>query len=355
MADRPLALDMPKAIRAGEELDLGALTAFVATTLGEPAAISVEQFPGGHSNLTYLVHHGDAEYVLRRPPFGSKVKSAHDMGREVSVLSKLGTYPYAPRVLAFEPTGDVLGAPFYLMERRRGVILRQQLPTWLAAEPAALGHLCARLVDALVELHAVDYASAGLGDLGKPKGYIERQVRGWSERYVHAKTDELPAMVSTAAWLAANMPPDGAAALIHNDFKFDNLVFDAQLANVTAVLDWEMATLGDPLMDLGTTLSYWAQPDDAPATRALPFGPTAQPGMWTRAQVAASYLERSGRRTDHLVFFYAFGLFKTAVIAQQIYYRFAQGLTTDARFASFILAVRALADQAQLAITRGAI
>ena len=351
----PPSIDEPKAVRAGEELDVARLAAFVATALGPPATVSVEQFPGGHSNLTYLVHHGDAEYVLRRPPFGSKVKSAHDMGREVSVLSKLGTYPLAPRVLAFEPTGDVLGAPFYLMERRRGVILRQKLPDELAADHAALGRLCELLVAALVELHAVDFKAAGLGDLGKPDGYIARQVRGWSERYTGSQTDDLPAMTAVAAWLAANLPPEGAPALIHNDFKLDNLIFDPQLTRVTGVLDWEMATLGDPLMDLGTTLSYWAQADDPPAVRALPFGPTARPGMWTRAQVAARYFELSGRRTDHLVFFYAFGLFKTAVIAQQIYYRFAQGLTQDARFAAFILAVRALADQAQLAIARGSI
>jgi aminoglycoside phosphotransferase (APT) family kinase protein len=258
-------------------------------------------------------------------------------------------------VLAYEPTGDVLGAPFYLMERRRGVILRQKLPDALAADPAALGHLCEQLVDALVDLHAIDYQAVGLGELGKPAGYIERQVRGWSERYVGSKTDELPAMTAVASWLAANQPAEGPPALIHNDFKFDNLIFDPALAHVTGVLDWEMATIGDPLMDLGTTLSYWAQPDDVGAVRALPFGPTATPGMWTRAQVAAHYLAKSGRRTDHLVFFYAFGLFKTAVIAQQIYYRYAQGLTKDARFAAFIFAVRALADQAELAISRGAI
>jgi aminoglycoside phosphotransferase (APT) family kinase protein len=348
-------VDEPRAVRTGEELDVAALSKFVAERLGAPDTVTVEQFPGGHSNLTYLVHHGDHEYVLRRPPFGSKVKSAHDMGREVSVLSKLGTYPLAPHVLAFEALGDVLGAPFYLMERRRGVILRQKLPDKLAADHAALGRLCELLVDALVELHAVDYRSAGLGELGKPIGYIERQVRGWSERYVASKTDDIVAMTEVATWLAAHMPAEGGAALIHNDFKLDNLIFDPTLTRVTGVLDWEMATIGDPLMDLGTTLSYWAQADDVPAVRALPFGPTARPGMWTRQQVATRYLELSGRRTDHLVFFYAFGLFKTAVIAQQIYYRFAQGLTTDARFAAFILAVRALADQAQLAIGRGSI
>jgi aminoglycoside phosphotransferase (APT) family kinase protein len=350
-----LPSDEPRAVRAGEELDVGSLAAYLTRELGDHGAVTVEQFPGGHSNLTYLVRHGDDRaYVLRRPPFGSKVKSAHDMGREVAVLSKLApVYARAPRVLAYEPTGDVVGAPFYLMERRRGVILRRELPAELAADRARLGRLCELLVDALVELHAVDFAAAGLADLGKPAGYVERQVRGWAERYVGSQTDDIAAMTEVAAWLAAHRPAETAPALIHNDFKLDNLIFDASLASITGVLDWEMATLGDPLMDLGTTLSYWAQSDDAPSMRALPFGPTATPGMWTRRDVAHRYLERSGRTTDALVFYYAFGLFKTAVIAQQIYYRYAKGVTTDARFAAFIFAVRALGDQAVLAIARG--
>jgi aminoglycoside phosphotransferase (APT) family kinase protein len=351
-----LATDEPRPVRAGEELDLAALAAYLARELGDHGAVAVDQFPGGHSNLTYRVRHGDREYVLRRPPFGSKVKSAHDMGREVAVLSKLApVYPRAPRVLAFESTGDVLGAPFYLMERRHGIILRRQLPAELAGDRPRLGALCELLVDALVELHAVDYAAAGLGDLGKPAGYVERQVRGWSERYDGSQTDDIAAMTEVAAWLAAHRPGDGAPALIHNDFKFDNLIFDPSLGAVTGVLDWEMATLGDPLKDLGTALSYWAQADDGAGMQALPFGPTATPGMWTRAEVAARYLARSGRTTDALVFYYAFGLFKTAVIAQQIYYRFAKGLTTDQRFAPLIYAVRALADQAAAAIARGTI
>jgi aminoglycoside phosphotransferase (APT) family kinase protein len=351
-----LAVDEPRAVRTGEELDLAALTAYVERELGHRGAVGLEQFPGGHSNLTYCVTHGDRAYVLRRPPFGSKVKSAHDMGREVGVLSKLApVYARAPKILAFEGTGTVLGAPFYLMERRHGVILRRELPPALAADPARLATLCELLVDALVDLHAVDYTAAGLGDFGKPAGYVERQVRGWTERYAGSQTDDIPAMTATAAWLAAHLPADGAPALIHNDFKLDNLIFAPALDHITGVLDWEMSTIGDPLMDLGTTLSYWAQADDAPSVRALPFGPTATPGMWTRDQVARRYLERSGRRTDALVFYYAFGLFKTAVIAQQIYYRFAKGLTTDARFAPFIYAVRALAEQSQLAIARGSI
>jgi aminoglycoside phosphotransferase (APT) family kinase protein len=346
--------DTARAVRPGEELDLGKLDAFLAKELGTAAtgALVVEQFPGGHSNLTYLVRHGDQEYVLRRPPFGSKVKSAHDMGREVAVLSKLApVYDRAPKVIAYEPTGEVLGAPFYLMERRRGVILRKDAP----ADDATKQRICNLLVDALVDLHAVDYAAAGLGDFGKPAGYIERQVKGWIERYAGSQTDDIAAMASAGAWLAANMPADGAPALIHNDFKFDNVIFDPGLERITGVLDWEMATIGDPLMDLGTALSYWAQSDDGGVFQSGLFGITTKPGMPPRTQLAARYVERSGRRTDSLVFYYAFGLYKTAVILQQIYYRYAKGLTKDTRFAPFILIVRAMADQAQRAIDRGSI
>ncbi len=351
-----LAEDQPRAIRAGEELDLAALTAFIERELGAHGAITVEQFPGGHSNLTYLVQHGERQYVLRRPPFGAKIKSAHDMGREVSVLSKLApVYQRAPRVIANEPTGDVLGAPFYLMERRRGVILRKELPASLAADHAAIRRICELLVDALVDLHAVDYAAAGLGDFGKPAGYIERQVSGWTERYTKSQTDDIPAITEVAAWLATHKPADGAPALIHNDFKFDNVIFDAELTRITGVLDWEMTTIGDPLMDLGTSLSYWSQASDSPAVLRLPFGPTASPGMMTRAEVTQRYLERSGRKTDDLVFYYVYGLFKTAVVAQQIYYRFAKGMTTDPRFGAFIFAVRLLGEQAVMSIAKSSI
>jgi aminoglycoside phosphotransferase (APT) family kinase protein len=346
--------DTARAVRAGEELDVAKLGAFLAKELGvaDTTTLFVEQFPGGHSNLTYLVRHGDDEYVLRRPPFGSKVKSAHDMGREVAVLSKLApVYSRAPKVIAYEPTGDVLGAPFYLMERRRGVILRKDAPT----DPVVIERICNLLVDALVDLHAVDYTAAGLGDFGKPVGYIERQVKGWIERYAGSQTDDIAAMASAGTWLAAHMPAEGAPALIHNDFKFDNVIFDPALERITGVLDWEMATIGDPLMDFGTALSYWAQANDGGVFQSGLFGITTKPGMPPRTQIAARYLERSGRRTDSLVFFYAFGLYKTAVILQQIYYRFAKGLTTDQRFAPFIMIVRAIADQAQRAIDRGSI
>ncbi len=341
--------DQARPMKPGEELDLAALTAYLEREVGAHGTVAVEQFPGGHSNLTYLVHHGEQEYVLRRPPFGSKVKSAHDMGREVAVLSKLApVYARAPRVIAYCDQADVLGAPFYLMERRRGVILRKDLPANL--DEARVARLCAELVDALVDLHAVDYRAAGLGDFGKPAGYVERQVRGWSERYTGSQTDDIPAMTEVAAWLAAHMPADSAPALIHNDFKFDNVIFDPSLERITGVLDWEMATIGDPLMDLGTSLSYWMQADDAPLFQSPIFGITMKPGMYRRTDVAARYFERSGRHTEHLIFYFAFGLFKTAVILQQIYYRYAKGLTKDPRFAPFIMVVRALADQARTSI-----
>ena len=278
------------------------------------------------------------------------------MGREVAVLSKLApVYARAPKVLAYEATGDVLGAPFYLMERRRGVILRKQLPAELAQDHTSIRRICELLVDALVDLHAVDYTGAGLGDFGKPAGYIERQVTGWTERYKNSQTDDLPAITEVATWLATHMPEDGAPALIHNDFKFDNVIFDPSLEKITGVLDWEMTTIGDPMMDLGTSLSYWAQASDPAAYHQLPFGPTARPGMMTREEVARRYLERSGRSTEHLVFYYAFGLLKTAVIAQQIYYRYAKGLTKDPRFATMVFAVRLLAEQARVSIERDAI
>jgi aminoglycoside phosphotransferase (APT) family kinase protein len=341
-------------VRAGEELDARALASWLDRELGDAATIVIEQFPGGHSNLTYLVRRGDRDYVLRRPPFGSKVKSAHDMGREVAVLSKLApVYDRAPRVIAYEPSGDVLGAPFYVMERRCGVILRRELPTGTSA--AQTRRACELLVDALVELHAVDYVAAGLGDFGKPAGYIARQVRGWIDRYSGSQTDELAAMTEAAAWLDANQVGDGAPSLIHNDFKFDNVIFDPSLERITGVLDWEMATIGDPLMDLGTSVSYWMTASDAALFQQPLFGVTTKPGMLTRAEVAARYFERSGRRTDHLVFFYAFGLYKTAVVLQQIYFRFVQGHTKDPRFAPLGLVVRALAEQARDAITRGTV
>ncbi|TMQ14141.1 MAG: phosphotransferase family protein [Deltaproteobacteria bacterium] len=347
--------DAPRGIRPGEELDAAKLSAYLDQQFG-PGALTVSQFPGGHSNLTYLVRHGERELVLRRPPFGSKVKTAHDMGREFTVLTRLWpVYDRAPRPYAYEPTGEVLGAPFYLMERRRGVILRREVPAEVAGDLPRIRRICEHLVDALVDLHAVDYSAAGLADFGKPVGYIERQVTGWSKRYVDSQTDDIPSVNEAAAWLQSHIPPEGPPALIHNDFKFDNVIFDPSLERITGVLDWEMATVGDPLMDLGMSLSYWVEPGDQQSFYQLSFGPSARPGMMTRREYADRYLERSGRRADNLVFYYAFGLFKTAVVLQQIYYRWRKGITSDQRFAALIAGVRILSEQARAAINRGSI
>jgi aminoglycoside phosphotransferase (APT) family kinase protein len=347
-----------RAPRAGEELPVGPLGAWLDAQLGGSAPIEVLQFPGGHSNLTYLVRRAGDQYVLRRPPFGSKVKSAHDMGREHTVLSALApVYDKAPRPIALCRDDAVMGCTFYLMERREGVILRKELPAGLTLEPATARRLCDLLVDALAELHAVDYVAAGLGGLGKPDGYVRRQVEGWTERYHGSRTDELPVVLEVAQWLAGHLPVDSGPALIHNDWKFDNVIFDESLTRVVGVLDWEMSTIGDPLMDLGTSVGYWIEPTDDQVLHMLRFGLTHLPGMMTRLEVVDRYARASGRTlTDAAaVFYYAYGLFKTAVVAQQIYYRYATGLTKDARFATFIHGVRALCDQAQRAITAGTV
>ncbi|MEZ4368674.1 MAG: phosphotransferase family protein [Kofleriaceae bacterium] len=341
--------------RPGEEVDLAALTGFLDGRGLGAGPVTVAQFPGGHSNLTYLVERGADVWVLRRPPIGAKVKRGHDMGREVAILSRLApATPLAPRPVASCDDEAVLGAPFYLMERRTGAIIRKDTPPEFTPERARrAGHA---LVDALVALHRIDADATGVTELGRPQGYVARQVAGWTERYQAARTDELPVVLEVAAWLADHQPAESPrATVIHNDFKLDNLVFDEQLATVTAILDWEMATVGDPLMDLGTTLAYWVDPTDPQPLQMMRFGPTIAPGMPSRREVAARYADATGVDLGvdlrGAVFFYAFGLFKTAVVAQQIYARYQRGVTRDPRFASFIHAVRLLAEQARAAIT----
>jgi aminoglycoside phosphotransferase (APT) family kinase protein len=355
------AADAPRAPREGEQVDVAALTGFLDEQgLGARGAeVTVQQFPGGHSNLTYLVRRGDAEWVLRRPPHGAAIKTAHDMGREVTILSALAPHlPLAPRPIASCDDDAVLGAPFYLMERRHGVILRTRLPRPLAEADARA--VSTSLIDALAALHALDVAAVGLGGFGKPDGYVARQVTGWTERYQPARTDDLPVVDEVAAWLGAHQPaPAARAALIHNDFKFDNVLYAADLRTITGILDWEMATVGDPRMDLGTTLAYWVDPDDPQPLQMMRFGPTIAPGMLRRREVAERYAAARGLDPGPgqrgAVFFYAFGLFKTAVVAQQIYARYARGLTKDARFAPFIHAVRLLCERARAAIERDAL
>jgi aminoglycoside phosphotransferase (APT) family kinase protein len=258
------------------------------------------------------------------------------MGREFTVLSRLAAvYDRAPRPYAYEATGDVLGAPFYLMERRHGVILRKEVPPALASDLSRARRVCELLVDALVDLHAVDYTAAGLGDFGKPAGYIERQVTGWSKRYVDAQTDDIPALTESAAWLASHMPAEVAPALIHNDFKFDNVIFDPELERITGVLDWEMATLGDPLMELGSMLAYWVQAGDDDAMHASRRQPTHLPGMFTREEFVARYAEKTGLSIGDWRFYEVYGLFRLAAVLQQLYRRYHDGATRNPAFKDF--------------------
>jgi aminoglycoside phosphotransferase (APT) family kinase protein len=352
-------LDEPEEVRDEDRFDPERLRPFLQAAIpGAEGPISLLQFRKGHSNLTYLLTVGGREVVLRRAPLGGHGKSAHDMGREFRVLSALqGSYGRVPRPIAFCDDEAVLGAKFYLMERVHGVVFRSHLPPpGVTFTPELMRGTSTALVDNLAELHAVDLEKTGLASLGRPQGYVARQVNGWTDRYFKAKTDEIAEIEAAAAWLASHMPPESGAALVHNDYKYDNVVLDpAHLDRVVAVLDWEMATVGDPLMDLGTTLGYWIDPDDPAEMRARAYGPSYLPGSLTRVEVVARFAERSGRAVDGILFHYVFALFKIAVIVQQLYKRYVDGLTSDPRFASLIEWVRTVAGQAGRALDRGRI
>jgi aminoglycoside phosphotransferase (APT) family kinase protein len=282
--------------------------------------------------------------VLRRPPFGSKVKSAHDMSREFRVLSKLHkAYPLAPEVIHYCEDTQVLGATFYLMNPIRGVVLRRELPAGLEVTAAMARRLSENFIDNLARLHSLDYSAIGLGDLGKPQGYLERNVKGWIERYRNSATHALPEVESIVRWMMQKLPSSNDATLIHNDYKYDNVVLDpSDITHIVGVLDWEMCTVGDPLSDLGTTLAYWAEANDAISVPGIGSAPTALPGALSRRQLVERYQSATGRDVGDIAFYLTFARFKVAVIGQQIYYRYAQGLTQDERFASMPDKVAAL-------------
>jgi aminoglycoside phosphotransferase (APT) family kinase protein len=328
--------DQAGTVRAGEELGLDRLRPFLQEHFGLSPPVSVEQFRSGHSNLTYLVRVGNREIVLRRPPFGSKVRSAHDMAREYRVLSKLHTaYPVAPKALLYCDDLSILNTPFYLMEPIRGMIVRRDPPPGIPFPPETARRLSEAFLDNLARLHGLDYAAVGLADLGKPQGYLERQVKGWIERYHNSKTHDFPEVERISAWLSERMPVSHDTTLIHNDYKYDNVVLDpGDATRIVGVLDWEMCTLGDPLTDLGTTLAYWTDPQDPEELQEIRCAPTTLPGALTRARLVERYAAVTGRDPGEMTFYLSFARFKVAVIIQQIYYRYAQGLTQDARFAA---------------------
>jgi aminoglycoside phosphotransferase (APT) family kinase protein len=323
------------AVRPGEELDLAALSAWLKTP------VEIAQFPNGHSNLVYLIRAGDREYVLRRPPLGPVPPKAHDMAREYRVLKAVHPqFPEAPRVIGLCEDPSIIGSAFFLMERRYGVVARNEIPPveW-ASIPDYPRLVSEAFIDCLVRLHAVDIATPEIGALGKPEGFVERQVRGWAERWQRAKTTEIPEMDRVIEWLRDRLPPPLAPTLVHNDFKLDNVMLTATADRVEAVLDWEMTTLGDPLADLGLTLCYWTNP----ATSAIL---TTQRRWYTRDRFVERYAERTGRDMTHLGYHEVLGIFKLAVILQQIYYRFHRGQTNDERFRHFDARVRSLVERA---------
>ena len=338
-------LDVPTHVRPGEELDLSKLEPLLRSHFPqEREGITLQQFPSGHSNLTYSVQLGAREMVLRRPPFGTKVKSAHDMGREFRVLSKLhNAYTLAPGVLLYCDDETIIGAPFYLMERLHGIIIRRDPPLGLEFSPPTARRLSESFVDNLARLHGLDYSAIGLAEIGKPDGYLHRQVTGWIERYAGSKTHDLPEVEQIASWMRRHMPPTGMAALIHNDYKYDNTVLNPDNSTeMIGVLDWEMSTVGDPLSDLGTALAYWINPDDSNELQEIRWGPTTCEGSLTRAGIVERYALKTGSDTSHMPFYLAFARFKVAVIVQQIYYRYHHGLTRDPRFARMPEVVKTL-------------
>lgn len=350
--------DQPSPVRDGQSLDLAALDPYLRAHIPDlRGPLEVQQFGRGYSNLTYLLRVGDRELVLRRGPPGVKIKSAHDMGREFRILSRLAVvWPKVPRPLVHCEDESVVGTPFYVMERVRGVVLRAKIPAGLDLSESRMRRISEATIDTLAEIHALDYRAVGLGDLGKPEGYVARQVNGWADRYRKAQTDDVPQLEELEAFLRASMPEDSGSALVHNDFKYDNIVLDAQsLSRVVAVLDWEMATIGDPLMDLGTTLGYWIEADDPPVFQVMVFGPTNLPGNLRRMDLVRRYEARTGRDASAILYYYAYALFKLSVVAQQLYRRYKDGLTREERYAAMLEGVRAVSSSALHAVAKGRI
>ena len=333
------AADTTVDVRAEDAFDAAAMHAWLAARVeglgAEPPR--VRQFPGGASNLTYLLAYPDRELILRRPPAGHKASSAHDMRREYRVQHALEpVFPYVPRMLAFGDDPAVLGGDFYVMEKLDGLILRGNLPEGMTLAPEQARELSGKVVDRLVDLHAVDVSAAGLSDLGKGAGYVERQIRGWSDRFTAARTDNVGDFAEVRGWLASNQPGEVKICLIHNDYRLDNLVLDGpSTLNIVGVLDWEMATLGDPLMELGSMLAYWVQAGDDDVMQASRRQPTHLPGIFTREEFVARYAEKTGIVIGDWRFYEVYGLFRLAAVLQQLYRRYEDGATRNPAFKDF--------------------
>ncbi len=332
------------AVREEDRFDVAKMHAWLRPFITEDQLPEVMQFRSGASNLTYLLSYPDRELVLRKPPVGTKAASAHDMKREYLIQSRLqSVYPLVPKMIALCEDQSVMGSDFYVMERVEGEIFRRDIPEGITSSDISV--MADSLISGLVQLHAVD--SSILNELNKGKGYVQRQVEGWSKRYRNALTDDVPAAEKLMAWLDANQPQDVGSCIIHGDWRIDNVVFDLADARIAGVLDWELATVGDPLMDLGSALAYWVDRDDEAAFASLRRQPSHLPGMPTREEFLQRYLQLSGRQCADFTFYEVFGLFRLAVIIQQIWARFRLGQTTNPAFAGFGDAVNTLINRAE--------
>jgi len=345
-------------VRAGEELELVALERYLREHLVQfdrSSPIELAQFPGGHSNLTYLIRNGDQEFVLRRPPVGPVAPTAHDMPREYKLLSVINpSFPLAPKPILLCEDTSIIGVPFYLMELRRGFIVRFKVPSQIGENLILRRGVSEAMVDTLVALHAVNIQSTGIVQIGKPAGFVARQVRGWADRWQRSKTGDLTEMDQVIQWLLDRIPPDpDNATIVHNDFKLDNLMLaDDDPSRVVAVLDWEMCTVGDPLVDVGLALTYWTMQGGKKGSAASVAqnsslrAVTSGPGWMMREEIIERYAKKTGCDLSRIAFYEAFARFKVAVVIQQIYFRYVQGQTRDERFRNFDGLVRELAAEA---------
>ena len=343
-----------KPVRTSEQLDWHVLEEYLRPKLAEQlgdqfdttARMSVEQFPGGHSNLTYLLRFGQQEFAMRRPPFGPVPAKAHDMGRECRILTAIHpAFPLAPKPYLLCEDKGIIGSTFYVMERRHGLVVRYEEPAQLANQPCERQLVSDAVVNVLADLHLVDLNANNLLDLGKPNGFVERQVKGWSERWHGSKTSEQQEMDALSKWLLDRLPPDPLRpSLLHGDYKLDNVMLDANnLGRLVAVFDWEMSAVGDPLIDLGIFLAYWVHTTSESQRDSL-NAVTNKPGWFSRDQVLERYAGKTGADVSNIKFYEVFAVFKLAVVLQQIFYRYHRGQTDDARFATLDKRVESLAD-----------
>jgi len=338
------------AVRTGEQLDWEKVEQYLRTHIPDIGAgtLEVRQFPSGASNLTYLVRIGDWEGVLRRQPLGPVAPKAHDMQRESGLLERISpVFPLAPRPYLFCDDLTIMGVPFYVMERRKGIVLNDTFPVGTEVTPELGRRISEMVVDTLATIHAIDWQAAGLAEFGHPEGFLQRQVISWIERYTRSQSEKSPDASAVTRWLVEHIPASPAPALIHNDFKLNNMLLDAHdLSHPVAVLDWEMTTIGDPLFDLAISLGYWVQPDDPAELREILPTVTYLPGFYSRAEFMERYAQKSGRDLSSMHFYLTFAYFKLAVILQQIYIRWLRGQTQDQRFAIFGSRINILVDHA---------